>query len=175
MGVSPYSMKIGANTASSSRNYVQQTAAMQANKAASTSTQGMQQQPMVIPNSAGFPPRSLHAYIPGLPVSSFTQKSNSSTSNAHRHQVSGCSKGFNFRQFLEGTGKLSTPKYTLIFFLAGWLAGGGSPSVIVIVYFLLSVDRYASFIINVDLHRLDTRQRLNSRKLKLKDCKLWLR
>ena len=125
VGVSPYSMKIGANTASSSRNYVQQTAAMQANKAASTSTQGMQQQPMVIPNSAGFPPRSLHAYIPGLPVSSFTQKSNSSTSNAHRHQVSGCSKGFNFRQFLEGTGKLSTPKYTLIFFLAGWLAGGG--------------------------------------------------
>jgi hypothetical protein len=66
---------------------------MQANKAASTSTQGtlqqqQQQQPMVIPNSAGFPPRSLHAYIPGLPVSSFSQKSNSSTSSAHKHQVS---------------------------------------------------------------------------------------
>ena len=92
VGVSPYSMKVGANAASSSRNYFQQTtAAVQANKAASTSIQ--QQQPMVIPNSAGFPPRSLHAYIPGLPVSSFSQKSNSSTTNAHRHQVRVCSQG----------------------------------------------------------------------------------
>lgn len=98
VGVSPYGMKVGANsTASSSRNYFQQTtSSMQANKTASTSTQGAQQQqqhqPMVIPNNAGFPPRSLHAYIPGLPASSFSQKSNSSTTSAHRHQVSGFNK-----------------------------------------------------------------------------------
>ena len=125
VGVSPYSMKVGANAASSSRNYFQQTMAMQANKAASTSTQGtQQQQPMVIPNSAGFPPRSLHAYIPGLPVSSFSQKSNSSTPSAHRHQVRGCSQDYTqefFFFFLEWGGTFSTPKACNRGFIDSWV------------------------------------------------------
>ena len=80
-GVSPFNGKAG--NAALTKNFQ----SGQANKA-STSAQGTHlQQPMVIPNSAGFPPRSLHAYIPGLPQSSLPQKSNSSTSNAHRHQV----------------------------------------------------------------------------------------
>ena len=84
-GLSPFVHKAAGNAATS-RNFLQ---SMQASKA-STSSQGTQsqpQQPLVIPNSAGFPPRSLHAFIPALHQSSHSQKANSATSGTHKHQV----------------------------------------------------------------------------------------
>ena len=83
-GLSPFVHKAG--SAAVSRNFLQ---SMQASKA-STSSQGTQsqpQQPLVIPNSAGFPPRSLHAFIPALPQTSVPQKPNSATPGTHKHQV----------------------------------------------------------------------------------------